>query len=99
MIAKEGFCSWCSPERGKAWPKSMNHAECSQLEKMIFHTGCRECLKAYCLQLAVLANHQNGRDTHVRGIKIFAPQQDAVQPLHQDIGFSTVHFSQYATLR
>lgn len=60
---------------------------------------CRGFLKAYCLQLAVMANHQNGRDTHVRGIKVFAPQQDAMQPLNQDIGFSTVQFSQYATVR
>ncbi|CAK0734579.1 hypothetical protein CVIRNUC_000451 [Coccomyxa viridis] len=61
--------------------------------------GSTGSLKANCLQLAVLANHQNGRDTHVRGIKVFAPQQDAVQPLNQDVGFNTVHFSQYATLR
>lgn len=60
---------------------------------------CREFLKAYCLQLGIMANHQNGRDTHVRGIKVFAPQQDALQPLHQEVGFSTVGFSQYATVR
>ena len=51
---------------------------------------CRDFLKAYCLQLGIMANHQNGRDTHVRGIKVFAPQQDALQPLHQEVGFSTV---------
>jgi hypothetical protein len=60
---------------------------------------CREYLKAYYLQLAVMANHQNGRDTHVRGMKVFAPQQDAMQPLNQDIGFSTVQFLQYASVR
>ncbi len=60
---------------------------------------CRDFLKAYCLQLGIMANHQNGRDTHVRGIKVFAPQQDALQPLHQEVGFSTVDFSQYATVR
>jgi len=66
---------------------------------MCAYASCRDFLKAYCLQLAIMANHQNGRDTHVRGIKVFAPQQDAVQPLNQDIGFSTVQFSQYANLR
>ena len=27
----------------------------------------------FTLQLRILANHQNGRDTHLRGIRLFAP--------------------------
>lgn len=27
------------------------------------------------MQVAILANHQNGKDTHLRGIKIFAPAE------------------------
>jgi len=30
-------------------------------------------IKAFLVQIAILANHQNGKDTHLRGIKIFAP--------------------------
>ena len=25
------------------------------------------------MQISILANHQNGKDTHLRGVKIFAP--------------------------
>jgi hypothetical protein len=25
------------------------------------------------VQISILANHQNGKDTHLRGVKIFAP--------------------------
>lgn len=59
----------------------------------------RQCLKAYFVQLAVLANHQNGRDTHIRQIKIFGPRLDAVHALGHPIGFTTIEFSSYATLR
>lgn len=31
-------------------------------------------LRAFCVQVAVLANHQNGRDTHVRGVRLLAPR-------------------------
>ena len=34
-----------------------------------------EGLRAYLVQLAVLSNHQNGRDTHVRQLKIFGPRK------------------------
>ncbi|XP_055357788.1 anaphase-promoting complex subunit 10-like [Paramacrobiotus metropolitanus] len=29
--------------------------------------------RAWMLQIAIVANHQNGRDTHVRQVKIYAP--------------------------
>lgn len=59
----------------------------------------RDNLKAYCMQLAILSNHQNGRDTHVRQIKVFGPRHDVLQPLGQEIGFTTVELSQFATIR
>ena len=34
-------------------------------------------LRAYLVQLVVLTNHQNGRDTHVRQVKIFGPRKCA----------------------
>lgn len=36
--------------------------------------GGGRSLSAYLLQLAVISNHQNGRDTHVREAKIYAPR-------------------------
>ena len=32
-------------------------------------------LRCHMIQLAVIANHQNGRDTHLRQIKIYGPRQ------------------------
>ena len=59
----------------------------------------RLCLKAYFVQLAILTNHQNGRDTHIRQVKIFGPRLDAVHALGNLVGFTTDEFSTYATLR
>jgi anaphase-promoting complex subunit 10 len=32
-------------------------------------------LRTFFLQIAIVAMHQNGRDTHVRQVKIFAPRE------------------------
>jgi anaphase-promoting complex subunit 10 len=47
-------------------------------------------LKAFLVQISILANHQNGKDTHLRGVKVFAPvvEYDSIEgaanvdPLH-----------------
>lgn len=31
-------------------------------------------IRTFCLQIAVIANHQNGRDTHIRNIRLFGPR-------------------------
>ena len=36
-------------------------------------------LVSYVLQMQILENHQNGKDTHLRGIKIYAFDADATQ--------------------
>ncbi len=59
--------------------------------------GCREHVKAYFVQLAVLANHQQGRDTHIRQIKIYGPRQTSVYPLGG--GFNSLECTKYATVR
>lgn len=61
---------------------------------------CREYLKAYLVQLAVISNHQNGRDTHIRQVKIFGPREDNVKAmLAHDIGFTTPDVLQYMAVR
>jgi len=35
--------------------------------------GRNGVLKAFLVQISILANHQNGKDTHLRGVKVFAP--------------------------
>jgi anaphase-promoting complex subunit 10 len=59
----------------------------------------REFLKAYFVQLAILANHQNGRDTHVRQVKIYGPRQGPMSALGHDMGFTTPGCFQYACIR
>jgi len=55
-------------------------------------------LRTHFIQVAVLANHQNGRDTHIRQIKIYTPRRHLGQ--HMCLPeFSSVAFQQYATLR
>lgn len=51
------------------------------------------------IQLAVLSNHQNGRDTHMRQIKIHSPVKSGYHPLEQFGSFSTIDFQQYNTIR
>ncbi|RFU78846.1 anaphase-promoting complex subunit 10 [Trichoderma arundinaceum] len=42
-------------------------------------------LVSWVLQMQILENHQNGKDTHLRGIKIYAFDADAVQPSEPEI--------------
>lgn len=58
-------------------------------------------LRAYFVQIAILANHQNGRDTHVRQIKIFAPRRDQARALGRSLqlDWRTAAYSQYAGVR
>jgi len=55
-------------------------------------------LRTHFIQVAVLANHQNGRDTHIRQIKIYTPRRHLGQ--HMCLPeFSSIAFQQYACLR
>ena len=52
-------------------------------------------VRAFMLQVAVLSNHQNGRDTHMRQIKVHAPVKDGVG----NTGFTSVGMAQFAMIR
>jgi anaphase-promoting complex subunit 10 len=41
----------------------------------VYRLTDRSVIKAFLLQISIPANHQNGKDTHLRGVKIFAPGQ------------------------
>ena len=59
-----------------------------------------ESLRAFMLQIAVLANHENGRDSHIRQIKVFGPRPDPAGLLiDAGSGFSTEEFSMYSSVR
>ncbi|KAI8807119.1 anaphase-promoting complex, subunit 10/DOC domain-containing protein [Cladochytrium replicatum] len=56
-------------------------------------------LRTNIIQIVLLVNHENGRDSHIRLVKIFAPNK---RPLieEQDMPpFSSSHFRMQATLR
>ncbi|CAI5490940.1 unnamed protein product [Closterium sp. Naga37s-1] len=59
----------------------------------------REYLRAFYLQLAVISNHQNGRDTHIRQINIYGPRQNVVRAVGVPMEFNTVEFGVYAAVR
>ncbi|KAL5485768.1 hypothetical protein ACEPAI_6809 [Sanghuangporus weigelae] len=52
----------------------------------------------YVLQIIILANHMNGKDTHVRGLRILGPLEDAS---HEDDPFPFVssRFKMYECIR
>jgi len=51
-------------------------------------------LRTHLIQLRIQSMHQNGRDTHIRQIKIFGPRR--IEPSED---FKTVKMLQYATIR
>lgn len=51
------------------------------------------------IQIAVTSNHQNGRDTHMRQIKIHSPIENVSIPFENYVNFSTVEFQKHATIR
>ena len=42
--------------------------------------GGKAELRAFVVQVRVLENHQNGKDTHVRGVQIFAQDDKVKRP-------------------
>lgn len=51
------------------------------------------------IQIAVISNHQNGRDTHMRQIRIHSPIEGRLYPLEESGKFTTLEFQQYSTIR
>lgn len=58
-------------------------------------------LRTFMVQIAVLSNHQNGRDTHMRQIKIFAPVEGGPVGMSSlaHAAFTTNDFSRYSCIR
>lgn len=58
-------------------------------------------VRACHVQIAVLGNHQNGRDTHLRQVKIYSPVNNRTISTISDIPheFSTLALAQHSNLR
>lgn len=61
---------------------------------------CRDKpIRTFMIQIAVISNHQNGRDTHMRQIKVLSPVEGKKYPLEVYGQFSSQEFQQMLTLR
>lgn len=56
-------------------------------------------MRTFMIQIAVISNHQNGRDTHMRQIRVHSPTEGTTYPLEQYGPFSTIEFQQFRTIR
>jgi len=59
----------------------------------------QEFLRAYFIQIAVLSNHQNGRDTHIRQIRIYGPHVDLARAMGHPLQYSTTEFQMFSCVR
>ncbi|RHY26893.1 hypothetical protein DYB32_007189 [Aphanomyces invadans] len=55
-------------------------------------------LRTFLLQLAITGMHQNGRDTHIRQVKVFAPRQTQRNAFRFDSS-SSVPVASFASIR
>eukprot|EP00501_MAST-03F_sp_TOSAG23-6_P000045 GSMAST32.ASY1.ANO1.46.1 assembled CDS len=58
----------------------------------------QENLRTHLLQVAVQAMHQNGRDTHIRQMKVFGPRLSVTKTKHLP-EFKTVELSMFSCIR
>ncbi|XP_041359428.1 anaphase-promoting complex subunit 10-like [Gigantopelta aegis] len=56
-------------------------------------------IRTFMIQVAVLSNHQNGRDTHIRRIKIRSPAQPSDISVTRLPNFTSRELQQYAFIR
>ncbi|KAG1674481.1 hypothetical protein FOA52_003086 [Chlamydomonas sp. UWO 241] len=61
----------------------------------------RDPLCAFFLQIAVLSNHQNGRDTHIRLVRVYGPRADPapLAALALPCAITTPAFGMYTAIR
>lgn len=60
--------------------------EVAEGEEAIIDWSQRPVLKCMVLQVRILENHQNGKDTHLRGLQIFARDEGAEEVMERSRG-------------
>jgi hypothetical protein len=64
------------------------------------HNTEEKVLRAHLIQIAIMSSHQNGRDTHLRQVKIYGSRPAATKGMNTELSeFSTIDFHQFATVR
>lgn len=56
-------------------------------------------IRTFMIQIAVISNHQNGRDTHMRQIKIHSPAKDNSKMWETFGNFRSIEFQQCSTIK
>ncbi|KAI0078293.1 anaphase-promoting complex, subunit 10 [Panus rudis PR-1116 ss-1] len=54
---------------------------------------------AYVIQVVIMANHMNGKDTHVRGLRILGPLEDTMYDGDDPFPFKSLKFKMYECIR
>uniref|UniRef100_A0A2P2K031 Anaphase-promoting complex subunit 10 n=1 Tax=Rhizophora mucronata TaxID=61149 RepID=A0A2P2K031_RHIMU len=76
----------------------MSHSVSEVCDHMFTNMFARETfVNTFMLQIAVLSNYLNGRDTHIRQIKVYGPQLNPIP--HQPFKFTSTEFITYSTVR
>ena len=56
-------------------PRTVLNQESVSIRDKSFGGAC-DFIRTYVLQIAIISNHQSGRDTHVRCLKLFGPKRE-----------------------
>ena len=92
--------------------RSMIRQDCASIRDKSFG-GAFDFVRCFSIQIAVLSNHQNGRDTHIRCVKLFGPksfekpklapvihdQSGIVERLDRGIGMYTPEMLSFISIR
>ncbi|KAK9461834.1 anaphase-promoting complex, subunit 10/DOC domain-containing protein [Lipomyces oligophaga] len=69
------------------------------IEVSLAHAGKDGYLKAFLVRLSVIQNHQTGKDTRIRGIKVLSPENETMEMADDGLPFTTTSMLAYSTIR
>ncbi|KAM8968193.1 anaphase-promoting complex subunit 10 isoform 2-T4 [Sarcophilus harrisii] len=91
-------CSWFSGSRWRLiWPAQLELVEPSGWIHVPLTDSHKKPIRTFMIQIAVLANHQNGRDTHMRQIKVYTPVEES--SIGKFPRCTTIDFMMYRSIR
>ncbi|KAI0324675.1 anaphase-promoting complex subunit 10 [Cubamyces sp. BRFM 1775] len=56
-------------------------------------------IDVYVIQIYIMNNHMNGKDTHVRGVKVLGPLEEKLKEYEEPFPFETPAFKMYECIR
>jgi anaphase-promoting complex subunit 10 len=90
-------------EDPSGWVKvNLGDVVCTNRHDGMAQAGGINVLRTHFLQVVVLMMHQNGRDTHIRQVKVFGPRVSTSRSLEELVpmsDFRTLEFTQFSCIR